>query len=278
MAIFSGLPQNDQRPFPCLPRVFLPVARGQPPAGRARSPPGFLFGHQANGIPDGPGYGRDPAGRPDNWGDLAVVLELRASAMCLDKAESTALSLCELPGAAAPGPFPPRNSAAFRRRIRGGACRLNLPANEDPALGHRPYLAAGQKHRVGLELTHQHQGGDNQGDDRLHRQFTSASSAAASPPGDTVRPGFFRSFQKTLAKASGFARITSNLRRREEQRLSQQDAALKSLALLQARKATLMHRRDQLVAQIAEAKAKHRATSSLASELQQVTTEILSIG
>ena len=81
-----------------------------------------------------------------------------------------------------------------------------------------------------------------------------------------------------LAKASGLARITSNLRRREEQRLSQQDAALKSLALLQARKATLMHRRDQLVAQIAEAKAKHRATSSLASELQQVTTEILSIG
>ena len=105
-----------------------------------------------------------------------------------------------------------------------------------------------------------------------------ASSAAASPPWATDRPGFFRSFPSMLAKASGLARITSNLRRREEQRLSQQDAALKSLALLQARKATLMHRRDQLVAQIAEAKAKHRATSSLASELQQVTTEILSIG
>lgn len=44
---------------------------------------------------------------PSYWGDLAVALGLRASDLCLDKAESTAHSLLKLAGrSSAARPFP----------------------------------------------------------------------------------------------------------------------------------------------------------------------------
>jgi hypothetical protein len=104
------------------------------------------------------------------------------------------------------------------------------------------------------------------------------SSAADPRPEDTARPGFYRRWRQALRQASGLASIMSHLRRREEQRTSAQDAAVKSLAILQARKAILFHRREELIAQIAGERIRHRATSSLIAELVSVNTEILAIG
>lgn len=107
---------------------------------------------------------------------------------------------------------------------------------------------------------------------------TSASPAAAPHPADSARPASFRRWRPSFGTASGLASIISQLLKREDPRLLAQDAALKNLALLQARKAILAHRKEELVAQIAGARAAHRATSSLIAELQAVTTEILAIG
>ena len=107
---------------------------------------------------------------------------------------------------------------------------------------------------------------------------TSAPFAADLPRAASVRLAFALSFPRTRALASGLASIISNLRRREERRLSAQDEALKNLHLLQVRKAILAHRKEELIAQIAGERVKHRGTSLLIAELQAVTTEILSIG
>lgn len=105
-----------------------------------------------------------------------------------------------------------------------------------------------------------------------------ASSAAGQPPEVSVRRAFALSFPRMRGLASGLASIMSHLRRREGQRLLAQDQAIKSLALLQARKAILAHRKAELIAEIAGARARHKSTCFLTAELKAVTTEILSIG
>lgn len=105
-----------------------------------------------------------------------------------------------------------------------------------------------------------------------------ASSAASRLPGDTARPGLSRLFPHLRGLASGLASIMSHMRRREERRTSAQAEAIKNMALLQARKAILAHRKQELISQIAGARARHGATSSLIAELQRVNLEILAIG
>ena len=113
----------------------------------------------------------------------------------------------------------------------------------------------------------------------MSRHF--ASSAASQRPEASARRAFALSFPRMRGLASGLASIMSHLRRREEQRLSAQDQAIKSLALLQARKAILAHRKEELLSELAGAKAhprKDRPVSLIRAELRAVTTEILSIG
>ena len=78
--------------------------------------------------------------------------------------------------------------------------------------------------------------------------------------------------------AASLAKLVGSLLRRQDPRIVAQDAQVKVIALLNARKAVLAHRQDELRAQIEGARAAHKATAALRKELEQVTTEILSIG
>ena len=112
----------------------------------------------------------------------------------------------------------------------------------------------------------------------MHRASTSASSAAEPHVTASDRPASYPRWRPSFGTASGLAAIISRLLKREDPRLLAQDAAVKSLALLQARKAVLLDRKEALIAEIVAARQGHRATSSLIAELQAVTTEILAIG
>lgn len=80
------------------------------------------------------------------------------------------------------------------------------------------------------------------------------------------------------AGTSGPVLFTSRRRKREEQRLSAQDQALRNLHALSRRKTALMVEQETLIAEIAEARRQHKPVSSTEAELRAVVTELLSIG
>ncbi len=112
----------------------------------------------------------------------------------------------------------------------------------------------------------------------MHREPHPASTADARHRAASDRPDFFRPWRPSFGTASGLASIISGLLKCEDPRIVAQDAAIKNIRLLQARKTVLMHRRGELQAQIAKARGAHKKTSSLEAELRAVTTEIMQIG
>lgn len=87
-----------------------------------------------------------------------------------------------------------------------------------------------------------------------------------------------RFWRPSFGTGAHLTRIIANLLRREDPRIVAQDAQVKVIALMNARKAILPHRQEELRAQIAAARAGHKPTTVLLDELKAVNLEILSIG